>query len=114
MMKKLVVSCSGGYMNFAIAIPLESYLAGVKGYSNAPLSLNLLLAPFGLSHHGKADDFLCVGMVCDHLTSLFKDHEAIDPVDVGSACWELGYEPAGQFLDDASLLISELLKQQPF
>ncbi len=78
---------------------------------NEPVSLNRLLAPFGLGHGGEEDSTLFIGMVCDHLLNSYKNDEAIDPIDVGMACLDLGYEPASQFLEEASFLLCRMLEE---
>ena len=96
-------------MKFAISLP--TFLNCLQEKSHLPLSLKAVLSPFGISHQALEDDSLCVGMVCDYLQESFSEGEFIDPIDVGVACWELGYLPAGTFLDEASFLVLRMVQE---
>jgi len=84
-----------------VTITLREFLLAVGTHMNRALSLNLLILPFGLEGEIEVDQGLLVGHVIDELTSRFKPSDMIDCLDVAAAAWELGHEPAGDFLDEA-------------
>lgn len=94
------------------SLPLRIYLMQMKAYSNDPVTLDKLLEPFRISTGEKQDHhFLLVGYILDDLADQKKLTDAIDPLDVASSAWELGYEPAKKFLEQAPFLIYNLIKE---
>ena len=88
-----------------MSIPLAQYLAAIKGKEEAPLSLDVLLSPFGLAYQADPDEGLIVGWVLEQLVVEFKEDDHIDPMDVAAIALSLGYEPADRFLSDAPWLM---------
>ena len=94
---------------------LGQYLNAMKGMELSPLSLNLLLSPFGLSYQADPDDGLLVGWVLEQLAAEFQPEDHVDPMDIAAVALSLGYEPADRFLTDAPwLMISEATQRQRF
>lgn len=96
-----------------IDLPLKHYLKHLKPLSNEPLSIKKLMSPFGLLLDDLKDhEFLLVGHVLDDLADQKSENDMIDPVEVASSAWELGYEPAKTFLENGSILIYSLIKSE--
>ncbi len=88
-------------------LPFGIYKKTLRPLSNEPLEMNKLLKPFDFSVPNESTDpDLCVGLLLDLLAESFYDFECIDPLDVAEAAWELGFQPAGVFLEQGPLLIS--------
>ncbi len=93
-------------------IPLSLYALQMKHQSNKPISLKSIMEPFcmGLSK-GQEDPFLLVGHLLEELLDQNDPKSFIDPLDVASMAWELGHEPAGEFLERGPLLMYHLMKE---
>lgn len=76
-----------------LQIEFKDYLLAMKGQSNRPLNLSIVLAPFGvLGAPSIEDSFLLTGHVLDGLAEEFLVTEMIDPSDVLRVAHELGAE----------------------
>ena len=92
---------------------LRHYMMRLRNCSNQPVSLNLLLAPFGLVGTCEVSSkHLVVGHVVDDLMDQYREDAVIDALDVVSSAWELGYEPAGVFLEEGPLMMYRLLQEE--
>jgi hypothetical protein len=91
---------------------LKDYFRILRAYSNIPLTLNRLTLPFGVISGSDESDTLLVGHVLDDLASRLGADEAIDCIDVVAAAYDLGHEPAGDFLDEAPYLMSRMAKER--
>ena len=100
------------FPNMAIELPLSAYLIRLTNSVNQPLNLTLLLSPFGLQLDNCGnDEFLMVGHILDDLVDLYEPSTMIDPLDVAATAWELGHEPAKDFLETGPYIISQLWYQ---
>ena len=96
-----------------LTIQLSEYIASLKGYSNAPLTLDRLTSPFGIASNRSESDTLLVGHVLDTLVELGPNsalEHSIDCIDVATAAFELGHEEAGPFLDEAPYIMYRMLR----
>jgi hypothetical protein len=91
-----------------ISMPFKEYLRILKAYSNSPLTLNRLTLPFGIIGGNEESTSLLLGHVLDDLASRFDGDEAVDFIDVAATAYDLGHEPAGEFLDQAPHILSRL------
>lgn len=81
-----------------LTIEFKDYLLAMKGQSNRPLNLAVLLAPFGIvGAPTQEDPFLLAGHVLDGLAEEFLLAEPIDPTDVLRIADELGAEATAGF-----------------
>lgn len=87
------------------AMPLSRYNEQLKAFSNAPLSLASLLRPFGIACSSVASDYLFIGHLLDELATQWRGHQAVDALDVATVAYELGFDPAGDFLDASPELL---------
>ena len=98
-----------------MSISLRQYLDAMTGSEETPLSLNVLLAPFGLAYQADPDKGLLVGWVLEELVVEFGMHDHIDPMDVAAVALSLGYDPADRFLTDAPwLMLNEATQRQRY
>ena len=98
-----------------MSISLTQYLNAMRGKEESPLSLNVLLSPFGLGYQADPDEGLLIGWVLEQLAVEFKPEDFIDPMDVASTALGFGYEPADRFLSDAPwLMLSAATQQQRY
>jgi hypothetical protein len=88
-----------------ISLKFDEFLAMMRGKEQIPLSMAPLLRPFGLSYVSKEEKGLMVGWVLEELAGEFQCHDEIDPIDVATAAYAIGYDDAERFLDDAPDLI---------
>lgn len=97
-----------------LSLPLRYYLLQMEKISHAPVSLGKLLLPFGLGNQSGGDHhFLLVGYILDDLADQKNPEELVDPLDIASCAWELGYEPAKKFLEHGPYLMYKLLTESP-
>lgn len=93
-----------------LSMKFSDYLGILKGYSNIPLTLNRLTLPFGVISGSDASDTLLVGHVLEDLATRLAGDQAVDPIDVAAAAYDLGHEPAGAFLDEAPYILGRMAK----
>jgi hypothetical protein len=93
-----------------IAMPFKEYLGILRGYCNAPLTLNRITLPFGVISDAKESKTLLVGHVLDDLAARFDANAAVDPIDVAAAAYDLGHEEAGAFLEEAPIVLSRMAR----
>ena len=74
------------------------------------MSLARLLAPFDIAADSTPDESLIMGHVIEALAEEFLELETIDCMDVATAAYELGHDPAGHFLDQAPMMIVQYLR----
>ena len=89
-------------------MPFKEYLDFLRGYSNSPLTLNRLTLPFGIISNSVPSSTLLVGHVLEDLSERIGLDQAVDCVDVVASAYDLGHEPAGDFLDEIPQLISKM------
>lgn len=94
-----------------LTMMFSEYLKLLRPYSNTGLSLNRLTLPFGIISGSDESDNLLVGHVLDDLATRFADTDTIDPIDAAAAAYELGHEPAGDFLDEAPYILSRMAQE---
>lgn len=88
-----------------VSMLFREFAAAVGDHANAPLSMQLLAHPFGLSGSAAPSETLLLGHILDDLASRYGPEDALDCFDVASAAYDLGLDEAGSFLDDAPELI---------
>ncbi|MFK7825649.1 MAG: hypothetical protein AB8G05_15970 [Oligoflexales bacterium] len=81
------------------------YFRLLREYSNEALSMSIILKPFGFRSTAGECDFLLVGHFLDFLEESSSQLAHLDPMDVASVAWELGYDGAEAFLDDGANMI---------
>jgi hypothetical protein len=101
--------CGRNIMNFSLTF--KKYLAALGESANEPLSLELMLRPFQLSVSSVPAADLLMGHLLDALQEEFEDDRKIDSMDVAAVAYDLGYDGAGIFLDEApNLLFQKVLE----
>lgn len=90
---------------------LGEYLKLLRPYSNSPVTLNRITLPFGILSNGVASDTLLMGHVFDDLVSRIPLDQTIDCIDVAAAAYDLGHEPAGDFLDEAPYIMARMARE---
>jgi hypothetical protein len=75
--------------NFA-KLPLGRFLIHCHGLENKPLSLGLMLRPFGINVEIQADEDLLVGHFVDYLGETYAEDDDICPWDLLAVAYELG------------------------
>ena len=95
-----------------LSMPFKEYLRILKAYSNAPLTLNRLTLPFGITAGSDASTTLLVGHVLDDMAVRLKGDEPVDCIDVVAVAYDLGHEQAGPFLDQAPHIIARMARMQ--
>lgn len=91
----------------------------MKDHINEPLSLSVLLAPFGLTGNEQESDFLLVGHLLEVVNQdmVAGKRKNTDPLEIAAIAWELGYDGAEKFLDEGPLLLyqgAKILDLNPF
>lgn len=102
-------SKNGGLMH--LSMRLSDYFDALSGAEQVPVSLELILEPFGFFYHGDSDQSLLAGDFMACLAVEFGGDDWIDPTDIASAALELGHGPAGQFLEEAPWLMLQAAKR---
>lgn len=90
-------------MNFSLTF--KSYLGELENFANEPLSLELMMLPFKLSVSAIPSGDLLMGHFLDALFEEYEQNQKLDPMDVAALAYDLGYDSAGIFLDEAPNLI---------
>ncbi len=91
-----------------LQMTLGEYIKLLRPYSNSPVSLNRLTLPFGIISNSLESNALLMGHVLDDLASRFPHEQTVDCIDVVATAYELGHEPAGDFLDEAPYIMSRM------
>ncbi len=91
-----------------LTIPFAEYIDLVKSLSNTPLTLNRLTLPFGYFSDSEESSTLLVGHILEDLCERFKAKDPIDCLDVLSSAFELGHDCAGEHLDLAPEVITQI------
>lgn len=94
-----------------MSMQFKEYLKLLKGYSNAPLTLNRITLPFGIISDSDESTTLLVGHILEDLMSRHKGDEVVDCIDVVAAAYDLGHEKAGTFLDQAPDIVARMAKE---
>lgn len=94
-----------------LAMKLEDYLDAFLGSEQVPVSLGLILQPFGFFYTSDPDASLLTGLFLMSLTSEYQKDDWIDPVDIASSALSLGYEPAHYFLEEAPWLMRQAIRR---
>ena len=89
-----------------LSMPLKDYLIAQRGHEAELVSMERLLAPFGIYFHSTQDSSLPLGLVCEDLDSSFSKLDLIDPMDVATSAFALGYDDASLFLEEAPLMLA--------
>lgn len=92
-------------------IKFKDYLLDLQEQSNKPFNLNNALKPFGISGNDVFSSDLLFGHLLDGLKQEFDMEQFIDPIDIATIAYELGYEEANAFLTDAPWLLIQVAKQ---
>ena len=92
------------------SLKLKHYVSQMLDNSNDALGLRLMLKPFNIEVNGELSHYLVVGHLLDDLIDQLGEDAVVDPLDVAASAWELGYEPAKQFLEDGPVLIYQLFR----
>lgn len=90
-----------------LKIYFREFILSLYPYSNEALSLERLLEPFDIKISSISADTIFIGHVLDYLSQEFSSNMQIDPVDVATAAYELGYEPAKLILDNIPLIFTK-------
>jgi hypothetical protein len=91
---------------------LGDYLKLLRPYSNSPVTLNRITLPFGILTNAIASDTLLMGHILEDLSQRLPLDQTIDAIDVAAAAYDLGHEPAGDFLDEAPYLMARSAKDE--
>ena len=94
-----------------ICMRFENWIDALREFENAPVSLQVLMHPFGVQADSTEDEFLVVGLVIEELLEEFQKTDMIDLLDVATAVWTLGHDRAERFLDQAPELMIQILRQ---
>lgn len=94
-----------------LSLRLREYTDAFIGTEHAPVSMELILEPFGFFYHGDPDSSLLVGIFLQALSLEFEESEWLDPIDVAAAAVSLGYEAALGFMDEAPWLMTQAAKR---
>ena len=94
-----------------ISMRLEEYLDSLRGSNDTPVSLKLILEPFGFYYPSDPDMHLSARVFCESLTAEYEMNEWVDPVDIAPSAMDLGYEPAAPFLEEAPWLMVQATKR---
>ncbi len=89
----------------------KDYLKFLISHSNEPMTLNKLTLPFGIRSNGGESNTLLVGHILEVLAERHEKGQLVDCIDVVATAWELGHEPAGEFLDEIPYIISEMAEE---
>ncbi len=95
-----------------VIMRLKHYIAALRNKSHSQVNLATLLEPFRLSASTEESSFLLVGHILDDMEDQLELNDVIDPLDVAYFAWELGYEPAKEFLKNGPALLFQLAKLQ--
>lgn len=94
-------------------LPFGVFKKKLRLSSNEPLALNKVLKPFGLScTDNEIDQELSLASLIEKLAKDFYDFECITPIDVADAALELGFYPARVFLEDAPIILANLINRK--
>ena len=96
-------------------LPVALYLQRSLPQANQAMSLTALWAPFGLQLHmpetvDKNSEDLLMGHLCEALVELELDNtfeEGIDPLDIATLAYDLGYEEAVFLLEEGPTLLCQ-------
>ena len=80
-------------------IKLKDYCAALAGQEHEPVSLALLMLPFGITLPVIADQSLLLGLVLDALAEDFDGDEWVAPLDVAATAASLGHADAARLSD---------------
>jgi hypothetical protein len=94
-----------------LSMPFKDYVKLLKGWSNAPLTLNRITLPFGIISDSVESSTLLVGHVLEDLMTRLTAEQAVDCIDVVASAYELGHEQAGPFLDKAPYVMARMAKE---
>lgn len=85
-----------------LLVSLQDYVQALTGVMNTPLSLGVLLSPFGISApaYDQPSTDLVTGFFIDDLVERFAQSTEFDPLDIASEAWDMGFGPAGTYLDE--------------
>lgn len=90
---------------------LSEYLRRLSGSENEELCMKLILSPFGLCYgDSSCEGSFLVGHFLDELAAERPADKCIDVYDSVSCAWELGFEPAGGFLDHGHKILQRYLQ----
>lgn len=101
--------CEGRF-DLVYSLKLKYYVSQMLDYSNDSLSLSLMLKPFNIEASGEVSHYLVIGHLLDDLIDQLGEESVVDPLDIAASAWELGYEPAKQFLEEGPVLIFQLFR----
>ncbi len=93
-----------------VTLKFSDYIGAFKGAEQSLVSMDIMLAPFGLSFASKSDKSTLLGWVLDDLSTQFSENDQIDPIDVASSAFALGYDDAERFLKFAPQLICQAIR----
>lgn len=70
------------------------YIAELRAASNQPLSLDILLGPFGLTIDNEPDDSLLIGHLLDEIQDSVSEDGQVGVLDICTLALDLGHERA--------------------
>ena len=94
-----------------MSMTLQRYIDILNSHANQELTLKTLTCPFGISSSDTPSEFLLIGHVLDDLLEKMKPSQMIDCLDVATSAYELGYDPAGDFLDEAPWIMFKMSRE---
>ena len=91
-----------------LTVTTNTYIEGLMGHSNEPITLSKLLEPFALNLNIQdfKSDFYLIGHFIDFLKLNSKMDDVLDPIDIASYAWNLGCDEVETFLDEGPSLIA--------
>ncbi len=91
---------------------LGDYLKLLSPYSNSPVTMNRITLPFGILSNSLASDTILMGHVLEDLSQRLPLDQMIDCLDVAAAAYDLGHDPAGDFLDEAPFIMARMARDE--
>ncbi|MCB9229098.1 MAG: hypothetical protein H6618_05755 [Deltaproteobacteria bacterium] len=86
-------------MHFSLTISFAAYKNRLRDSVNQPLTLRLMLLPFGVGSCPDVQDGIMTGLFLDALNREYNNHDQLDPLDVAHVACSLGFGPAQSFLN---------------
>jgi hypothetical protein len=84
-----------------LSMRFKEYVDLMKNQSNMSLTVNRLTIPFGVAADVSQSEDLLIGHILDAMGEEFDPDDSVDFMDVAAFAYELGHDPAGNFLEEA-------------
>lgn len=93
-----------------MTLPFGIYKKQLRPYSDDPVCLSVLMKPFGIEvDSSEIDTSLSIGSLLKQMSETFYAFDCIDPMDLAEVACQMGFKPAGNFLETGPLLLMDLL-----